>query len=379
MKQGQPSLASSSSGEGNRFHELDSMRGVAALIVLFHHYAYMFYPQIMTGASLKGALLYPLLAGHESVMFFFLLSGFVLSLPFLRGKCQPYPTFISRRVLRIYGPYLGALALAIAGCALYHNRLGSTGWAAGTWFQPVRWSSVRDHLLFIGDYNYSEYNTAFWSLVYEMRISLIFPFMFLLADRIKLRYTLAVILLCTLVGARFDNLLFITIEYIAVFFMGILLAKSYVPLSAKYLRSSRWWKVLLAFASTALYLGGHRLAEARLFWRLGDIPIAIGAAGLLLIGANSRVPRTILLSKGPSFLGRISYSLYLVHTTVLFAMAAALHGKIDNLTFFVSYVPLAIFLSWLFYLAVEEPFTHLSRKVGRRSSSREREQSAVAG
>jgi peptidoglycan/LPS O-acetylase OafA/YrhL len=311
-------------------------------------------------------------------MFFFLLSGFVLSLPFLRGKGQPYPTFISRRVLRIYVPYLGALALAIAGCTLYHNRLGSTGWAAGTWFQPVRWTSVRNHLLFIGDYNYSEYNTAFWSLVYEMRISLIFPFMFLLADRIKLRYTLAIIALCTLVGARFDNLLFITIEYIAVFFMGILLAKSYVPLSAKYLRSSRWSKVLLALASAALYLGWHRLSKIGPFWHAGDIPVAVGAAGLLLIGANSRVPKAILLSKTPAFLGRISYSLYLVHTTVLFAMAAALHGKVDNLTFFVIYVPLAIFLSWLFYLAVEEPFTYVSRKVGRRRSSREREQSAVA-
>ncbi|OJV41506.1 MAG: hypothetical protein BGO25_17600 [Acidobacteriales bacterium 59-55] len=157
------------------------MRGIAALVVLFHHYTHMFYPSLLTGTGVAAVILSPFISGHESVIYFFLLSGFVLSLPFLRGKNRPYPIFVRRRVLRIYGPYLAALALALAGCSLWHSQLGVSGWRAGTWSAPVDLHSVIQHLLFIGDYNYNRYNTAFWSLVYEMRISLIFPLLFLAA------------------------------------------------------------------------------------------------------------------------------------------------------------------------------------------------------
>lgn len=151
------------------------MRGLAAVIVLFHHFIHMFYPEVLTGTGIVSVLVYPFIGGLESVMFFFLLSGFVLSLPFLRGKSQPYSVFLRRRIFRIYGPYLGALTLAVAGCALWHNRLGTIGWAAGTWFAPVSLRSVVQHVVFLGDYDYNRYNTAFWSLVYEMRISIMFP------------------------------------------------------------------------------------------------------------------------------------------------------------------------------------------------------------
>src|SRR5665213_3578455 len=176
-------------GEGRRFHELDAMRGLAAVVVLGNHFRNMFYPTVLFAHGWQSVFLYPLVSGRESVMFFFLLSGFVLSLPFLRGKRQPYSIFLRRRILRIYGPYLGALVLALIGCALWHNRPGSTGWRGATWSNQVDLRSVLQHVLFIGNYNYERYNTAFWSLVYEMRISIIFPLLFVVANRLKARYT----------------------------------------------------------------------------------------------------------------------------------------------------------------------------------------------
>ena len=44
--------------------------------------------------------------GPEAVILFFVLSGFVLSLPAVNGRPQTYPTFITRRIFRIYVPYL---------------------------------------------------------------------------------------------------------------------------------------------------------------------------------------------------------------------------------------------------------------------------------
>lgn len=70
-----------------RIGELDSIRGLAALIVLFHHMYQdlnnntRFPPIIFRYSPLR-----VLTNGHASVIMFFILSGFVLSLPFLKGK-----------------------------------------------------------------------------------------------------------------------------------------------------------------------------------------------------------------------------------------------------------------------------------------------------
>jgi peptidoglycan/LPS O-acetylase OafA/YrhL len=48
----------------------------------------------------------------------------LLSIPYLRGKGQPYPVYLVRRILRIYAPYLFALALAVARAAIWHGSLG---------------------------------------------------------------------------------------------------------------------------------------------------------------------------------------------------------------------------------------------------------------
>lgn len=342
------------------------MRGIAALVVLFHHYTHMFYPSLLTGTGVTAVVLSPLVSGHESVIYFFLLSGFVLSLPFLRGKSRPYSIFVRRRILRIYGPYIAALALALTGCSLWHSQLGVTGWKAGTWSSQVDIHSVIQHVLFIGDYNYDRYNTAFWSLVYEMRISLIFPLLFIVANKLKVRYTLLLIGLCTVLGVHVGiHKSLVTFEYAGIFLIGILLAKNLEDLSDKYKRLAPLQYGAFMLTSLSLYFGGRHLAGVGPLWHLGDMPVAIGAAGLLIIGLNSPSARSILNSMAPTFLGRISYSFYLVHGTVLFSMAVLLKGKVSHPIFFLLYLPMAIVLSWGFYVAVERPFMLWSRSVGR--------------
>lgn len=347
---------------GGRFHELDSMRGIAALIVLFHHFILMFYPGVLTQLDWPSLLLYPFASGHESVMFFFVLSGFVLTLPFLRGKSQPYLVFLWRRVLRIYGPYLGALFLAVAGCAVWHNRLGSAGWASGTWGRQVDLRSVMEHIAFLGDYDYSRYNTAFWSLVYEMRISIIFPAMFLVMNKLRLRYAAILVAASILIGIRASA----TVEYASIFMVGILFAKNLNKFGEVYKSAAAWKRWLIVLVAFLLYNGGHLLDGGRLFSHIGDLPVVAATVGFMLVGLNSFKARRVLNSAIPAFLGKISYSLYLVHATVLFALAAMLKDKITPLEFFALFISAAILLSWAFYRAVEAPFTQLSRNAGRR-------------
>jgi peptidoglycan/LPS O-acetylase OafA/YrhL len=94
-----------------RFHELDSLRGVAALTVVFHHFSRIC-PESFTHLLIRTPLRL-LVAGHQAVILFFLLSGFVLTLPYKKKTRLSYAPFLLKRVCRIYLPYLGALSLAI--------------------------------------------------------------------------------------------------------------------------------------------------------------------------------------------------------------------------------------------------------------------------
>ena len=126
-----------------RYEELDSLRGAAAMMVVLNHF---FLATYSTGRSedLVRFLADPLQNGPAAVVLFFLLSGFVLSIPVWREKPQSYRAFLTRRVCRIYVPYLFALALSVAGCALFANHpvYGLSEWFYKTWTGPVQWALV---------------------------------------------------------------------------------------------------------------------------------------------------------------------------------------------------------------------------------------------
>ena len=88
-----------------------------------------------------------------------------------------------------------------------------------------------------------------------------------------------------------------------------------------------------------------------------------GAAGLIILAMSSASTKRLLQMRLPRFLGRISYSVYLMHGTVLFALTATVFGKMPQLCFFGLYVCTVLVLSTLFNRFVEQPFIRLSRSV----------------
>lgn len=347
-----------------RFLELDSMRGLAALIVVVHHFKNIFYKQAYI-SGLPWFFLHPFVAGHESVMLFFLLSGFVLALPRINGKAQSYSVFIRRRILRIYGPYVGALALAIAGCSIWHSQFGTIVWP-----NPVSWLSALKSVLFLGNYDYSRYNMAFWSLVYEMRISIIFPVLFILTMKLSKTFLFFLLAILTGIGAQphswlarnFGLQTTVTLEYAAIFMLGIVLARNIGRLTGWYKNLKTWQRVGMLVVSLLVYNESYRLVSTP-FWHLGDMPITIGVIGLIIVGLGSNRVSSLLKKPPLRFLGRISYSLYLIHGTVLFTLYSLLHNKISPLIFFAIYLPAAMMIFWLFYVTVEEPFMKMSQAV----------------
>ena len=350
-----------------RYHELDSLRGLAALSVVLHHF------RSMWGGAVQARWLNifsPFTAGREAVMFFFLLSGFVLATPYLRGKGRPYWVYLRRRVVRIYGPYLFALTLAIAAAARWHGALGFNAWADLTWSDPVNLRVVLDHLGMVADYDWAQINTAFWSLVIEMRISIVFPLLLLTTRRLRPAVSLglaATLILGASLATRWlpgyaQSLE--TVSFASIFICGIVLAMHVEQIASWFQRLSQPGRVGLALASAGLYLFGHH-AEQVAGWKLGgDIACeTVGAAGIMIFAMHARTLRGLLHRPAARLLGRLSFSLYLVHGTVLFALAHGLGMRIPIAAHFVLYMLGSLLASWLFYLSVEEPFLRLSRYV----------------
>ena len=353
------------------FGELDSLRGIAALAVVFYHWYHLFpdtYSKSIIGRLFELTPLQLLIGGHSSVILFYVLSGFVLSLPQVRGTAVQYPSYLLKRVCRIYLPYLTALLLAILGCAAFHGLNAYDEWFQLTWHQAPSWKLVLQHLLFIGNYDDSAYNTAFWSLVQEMRISILFPVLAFAV--IRLRAAGAALLAVALVALAiwFDAKSSIPFTYSrtvacgGIFILGILLSL-YLPKLQSTLRSLPtipWFGLLLACFALYIYspLVGFHLGLAK---PAIDFVLAIGAAGIILYSLSTERISRFLLHSSISFLGRISYSVYLLHGTVLFVFAYVCFGRVAPTVWLVPYLAVTLGAAILLHRYVEIPSIQLGK------------------
>jgi peptidoglycan/LPS O-acetylase OafA/YrhL len=351
----------------HRLQTLDSLRGLAALAVVFGHCLRVFPefgtrpypgPASVAGLLLKHTPLGVLVDGHVAVLIFFVLSGLVLSLPFQRTPA-PYPAFIGKRIARLYPPYLGAVLLGgvlDVRLAPYLPRGHSAWLLTGNWAEPVDTAAMWDAVLMLG--RHITVNNPVWSLDYEMRISLVLPLLLL-----PMRYMgaagvalsgavlwVAGLVLLSFTGLGLARAVGQTAFYGSLFMLGALIGTQIGRLRAI---SAPALPVALALLAWAIFF---------LCWR--DTLLALGAAAL--IGAvliPGPVEQFCLLAPA-RFLGRISYSLYLVHVPVLLALLALLHKVLPVAAIVVLAVPAALGAAILFHRAIEAPAHRLSRAIG---------------
>jgi peptidoglycan/LPS O-acetylase OafA/YrhL len=363
-----------------RFYELDSLRGVAALTVVFHHFSRICSPRVVH--VLDRTPLRLLVAGHQAVILFFLLSGFVLTLPYKKRGSLNYGPFLLKRVCRIYLPYLAALALAIA-CDLHFSSRVQSGnyWVNWTWSAPVTTRLVVQHILFLGNYDWSQFNTAFWSLVYEMRISLVFPFIAIAV----LRFRTTWLLLCAVslslafypLAMLFSNVLhlcshdaainsMLTLHYAAFFLIGSVLAKHLHAIHRRYTRLSSLQAAAIALVSLALYGFSNASSITQRFSIPSDLfdwGTAAGATMLIIFAMNSRPFHSFLTSRVIHHLGAVSYSLYLIHGTILFVLIHTLLGRIPMGALLLIYLTVTLIVTEIFYRLIERPTMLLGRRL----------------
>ncbi|MCL6457336.1 MAG: acyltransferase, partial [Gorillibacterium sp.] len=329
-----------------RFEELDSLRGLAAVSVLLSHIA-LILPGRTFFTDGEHTPLHLFWAGHEAVILFFLLSGFVLSLPYLNKKPSSYLTFAVRRVFRIYLPYLVGITVAymIMSRVSWTRIADLSEWFNGLGAAPLTSKLAIGHLLLIGNFANGSYNPVIWSLIHEMRISLLFPLIVYIIINLRLRTSLLISVLCSsfylavmVLANRFfgyadyyNSGYHTTVHYASLFILGGLLAKHQSDLRVFWLSRSRLvkWTFLIGGVLAYTYPRWFFPEVSRLHLTIfNDWATALGAMSFIMIAVSSITVKRILHLQPIRYLGKISYSLYLFHLTVLFVCVHLWYGMV---------------------------------------------------
>jgi peptidoglycan/LPS O-acetylase OafA/YrhL len=337
---------------GKRILPLDALRGFAACVVVLHHFrlAYSLDPPRWFAM--------PLFAGFPSVILFFVLSGYVLGLPFWRGSQPTYGKYLTRRFFRIYVPYAVVIAIAVAvGSRLLFAQLPLSPWFYSIWHTPFT-AGILARQFFTMSTD-SVISTAVWSLRYEMEISIIFPLICWLIPRIGPwgAPTVAIVtfeagqLLLRIHGHPNLSEAAHTMQYAADFAFGALLSWKQDQILWLYNRTPLMLKIVIL----GLTIVGYYAASKPIF-------LPLSACVVIVFAQHSFIKR-FLQRTFPEYLGRISYSLYLVHGTILFTTLIMLYGRIPFIAVFAIYIVLSFITAHLFCVLIEEPSLRLGKRL----------------
>ena len=317
-----------------RIKTLDSLRGIAASIVVIHHVCLVIHTK---HSFMDSTPLYFFETGHEAVIFFFLLSGFVLTYQAEKQIEFSYQKFIFQRFFRIYIPYLFVIILTFTAFFYFHGIHKNNGnWIGSLWQKPLTAKVMISHLFLIGNFD-TNFNPVIWSLVHEMRFSIVFP-LILWITKFKVRIVMLTAIMCSVIAGvlilfnaepsvGFNNSYVYTLHYLSIFIIGSLMSKHKLLISNWYNKLSSK-KVFWLLALCLLFYTYSRTIviiplklnypNIALFNEvIVDWLVMLCAAYFIIFALHITNKSSWLLSFIPLKLGEISYSLYLVHIPVM--------------------------------------------------------------
>ncbi len=176
---------------------LDALRGVAAILVLFGHLRNIFfvdYHEILHSNFLVSAIYFLTSLGHQSVVVFFVLSGFLISsnvLNMVRSEKWTWGKYLVNRSARLLIVLVPALVLCAAldgiGISIFGTKSiygGESLGASSVDFRAIDRSNIHTFIgnaLFLQGIAVKSFgsDSPLWSLSYEFWYYLLFPLLLL--------------------------------------------------------------------------------------------------------------------------------------------------------------------------------------------------------
>lgn len=359
-------------GEVGFIAPVEGLRGVAVLLVMVFHYAIVLDPRFadpwIAAADAWLAAKVVVRNGMLGVDLFFLITGFLLVLPWLRhaadGRAAPSAAaFYRRRVRRILPAYY--VHLLILFFVLVPLLRGLEAWRHDPTYLFTNLSAHVFLVHYLSPVTSASVgvNGALWTLSLEAQFYLLLPLLAPMFARAPWRT--ALVLFATALAWRWAashglDSHFLQTQlpgYLGHFAAGMLAARAWLhwrdqlPSRA----ASIAWLALAACAGTLLW----RL-HAPGGWFLGDFTWALVLAALAtivvaLVARGVASARPLLANRALLFVGRVSYSAYLYHLPVILLWNLYAPAVSGSWMVFPSYVAAVLAIAWLSYRYVEVP------------------------
>ncbi len=364
----------------HHFEALTGLRGFAALwVFIFHsrifdsHIPITFFGVTITDAFGMGWI---------GVHIFFVLSGFLLSIPFINwiegnGDLPNLKKYYKRRIFRVFPAYyVQLLVLLLLAYTIGFNELLN-----------IKEFILHLFMMFlIEPWFITPLEGTWWTLPTELSFYLALPFIAVIFKRTGFLSVLLIVIIATIV---FRYFIFHSIEnistslviqkterfpgHITLFTFGMLTSYIY----HKKPTIPQWASSLLLIASFAwiyaciqwilqvavidgVYYKGH---YSYFIWNTVN---AIGLCGIVYCCATKNVITDLLFTNRPIFfIGIISYSFYLWHYPTIELVRLYLIPNLQEniaLSIIAICAPITIIISTISYKLIEAPFIKLGRK-----------------
>ena len=354
-----------------KFFALESLRGIAAICVALYHYP-------------SSSFLY-FKHGHFAVYFFFVLSGFVISLNYAEkiNNFKDLVNFQTKRFWRLYPTHFFVLFLILfiqilKYFAVNYFELKSGQIPFGDWYTLKDF--VANLFLIQAIFNYFyvfSWNGAAWSISTEFYVYIIFGILFMITQKKLIPFVIFIYLLNNNLNffpiSYFDNFLsiFNGIFFYCIFYFS---AGCFLYYTYKYLYNriviNNFFSISFFFLLLLL-----KYFHENLFIKYNSIIFALIILVSLLLEKKTYVYKFLNL-KPLVFLGTISYSFYLIHQVViyLFIQFCKFILKIDfpvdiksgsvsatgnifyDTIIHINYIAITVFIAYFIFKFIEEPF-----------------------
>jgi len=384
----------SSQIESRRLVSIDVLRGVAVLAVIAIHIPHWapggWREHPFFGLSLLAEF------GYLGVPLFIVISGFCIHRAAARSKAQTgefafaWGQFWKRRFIRLYPPYVAAIGVSLFAAFFLHARFENTASFLG-------WDLVT-HLLLVhnltDEFATSLGNGALWSLGTEEQLYALYFVLMLIVVRRGDGAALATAFVCTVVwralvvvlpergpslgpfhlGQWFQWPFYYWFHWaLGAFAVSAFTAGRVLPAWCRSLRVALALiligmsvnRVIVEFLAdtrfAAAFVQGLDTMSVLMFHQLGELAIATGFFCLINTllkreaGAGVGLPGAAQLAA----VGRISYSIYLVHIPVIFTLEHHLPLGFEPLPWAIRYIVyggLCLAAGYVFFQLVERWF-----------------------
>jgi exopolysaccharide production protein ExoZ len=292
---------------GSKYSNIQGMRAIAALMVMFLHIA-----GLTQGLGFTSFLQPFQYIGFVGVDIFFVISGVVMTLTTYKhlGKPRHIFGFAKRRAIRIYSNYW--LILLIVGF------LAWLGWCS---LRPQ--GEIFESIFLLPQRGKYQIIPVAWTLMYEMLFYFVFAFLIFFPQKYFLRLLILwfLVVFCANIfvierikGMPFVHNFYLSplqLEFIAGCLVGWLVIKKIYIRPLTLLLLGGGLIICIACVTRAQPLQGHLYTLYRVIFYGSGAAMIIYSVLTFEVTKNWRMPRWL------NVLGDASYTLYLIHNTIL--------------------------------------------------------------